>query len=49
MYDIDIDNRYLKNRDYFVENAKIRALENKEEGYNQFTCAGTNVLTIKIG
>ena len=48
MYDINIANRYLKQKDYFVENAKIRALENKVEGYNQFTYAGTNVLKIKI-
>ena len=33
MYDINVANRYLKQKDYFVENAKIRA---KDKAFEVF-------------
>ena len=47
IYDMNIVNRYLKDKDILVENAKVREVKNRIEGYNQFTYASTNILKIK--
>ena len=49
IYDINIANRYLREKDYFIKNARMREKENKIEGYNQFTFASTNILKITLG
>jgi hypothetical protein len=44
MYDINIANRYLKEKDHIIDNVKKRPKKENVEGISPYTYAGTNVL-----